>query len=448
MYQTLLSAGNGQAFDPINTPGYWHNNPAYASVHTQSPHDGSDGLVTGGMDDRFDFQLVSGELMDNEGVSYIPGSYHAFGNNGTSYNQAVNYFANTYPVSDAVLDALAHASDHLPVVADYQLPAKMHVQAGTIPERVLVGASVNIPLTVTNVAPVSFSNGADELDYLVTGTGDVFGFASGAADPLATGNAHNLVLDTSAAKLASGSLAVNSDSQNVANGAFLRAYQADVLDHAEASFSASQDIDLLTIDFGTLATNSGVIEQPFSIHNIEQTAGYTAGLDLDSFDTSGDIATLATDLSTFLGLIAGGSNAFTASLDTSVAGSFSSTYTLYVGDEDLPGALSGNNLTIHLLANVVAVLDGDLNADGFVGVDDLNIVLTHWNQNVTPGDLTMGDPTGEGFVGVDDLNVVLTNWNNGVPTAENTQIPEPGTLSLLLLAGSALLNRENRRLPL
>ena len=43
------------------------------------------------------------------------------------------------------------------------------------------------------------------------------------------------------------------------------------------------------------------------------------------------------------------------------------------------------------------LLEGDLNGDGFVGVDDLNIVLVNWNQNVTPGDLLSGDPTGEGF---------------------------------------------------
>jgi len=90
-------------------------------------------------------------------------------------------------------------------------------------------------------------------------------------------------------------------------------------------------------------------------------------------------------------------------------------------------------------------LDGDLNGDGFVGVDDLNIVLTNWNQTVTPGDLLSGDPTGEGFVGVDDLNVVLSNWNAGTPpTAEATgTVPEPGTLSLSCLTATLLLRRRS-----
>ena len=83
-YQKLLSAGNGQAFDPIEQPGYWHDGNGYRAVHTQAPLASTyGGLVGGGMDDRFDFQLVTGELLDDEGLAYIDGSYHALGNNGT-----------------------------------------------------------------------------------------------------------------------------------------------------------------------------------------------------------------------------------------------------------------------------------------------------------------------------------------------------------------------------
>jgi hypothetical protein len=87
------------------------------------------------------------------------------------------------------------------------------------------------------------------------------------------------------------------------------------------------------------------------------------------------------------------------------------------------------------------VLDGDLNADGFVGVDDLNIILVNWNQTVTPGDLLLGDPTGDAFVGVDDLNIVLVNWNNGTPPAGGAAIPEPASLALVSMGGLAVLRR-------
>ena len=64
---------------------------------------------------------------------------------------------------------------------------------------------------------------------------------------------------------------------------------------------------------------------------------------------------------------------------------------------------------------IPTVLEGDLNGDGFVGLDDLDIVLANWNQNVTAGDMSLGDISGDGFVGLDDLDVILNNWNAGTP---------------------------------
>jgi WD40 repeat protein len=86
---------------------------------------------------------------------------------------------------------------------------------------------------------------------------------------------------------------------------------------------------------------------------------------------------------------------------------------------------------------------GDLNGDGFVGIADLNIILSNWNEDVGPGNPQAGDITGDGFVGLDDLNVVLGNWNSGVPPVEaSSVVPEPGTL-LLLLCGSLCLRRRS-----
>ena len=85
--------------------------------------------------------------------------------------------------------------------------------------------------------------------------------------------------------------------------------------------------------------------------------------------------------------------------------------------------------------------EGDFNGDGFVGIDDLNIVLANWNQNVSPDVLSYSDATGEGFVGIDDLNIVLANWNNGTPPAAATTVPEPASLGLLLFGTLAGLRR-------
>lgn len=84
----------------------------------------------------------------------------------------------------------------------------------------------------------------------------------------------------------------------------------------------------------------------------------------------------------------------------------------------------------------VPLLPGDLNGDGFVGGDDLDIVRSFWGQNVTPGDLLSGDPSNDGFVGGDDLDIVRANWGQGTPPAPSS-IPEPGSSVFLV---SALLS--------
>ena len=89
---------------------------------------------------------------------------------------------------------------------------------------------------------------------------------------------------------------------------------------------------------------------------------------------------------------------------------------------------------------VETAIDGDLNGDGFVGLDDLDIILSAWNQNVPPID-TSADPSGDGFVGLDDLDIVLNNWNAGTPPTQGAAVPEPASLALLSLGVAAALRR-------
>lgn len=91
------------------------------------------------------------------------------------------------------------------------------------------------------------------------------------------------------------------------------------------------------------------------------------------------------------------------------------TYTVEVG------VVSGKGEYL-LNADKAPFLLGDLNADNLVGIDDLNIVLSHWNQSVTAADLLSGDATGDGFVGIDDLNAVLSNWNAIAPPAQASAV--------------------------
>lgn len=90
-------------------------------------------------------------------------------------------------------------------------------------------------------------------------------------------------------------------------------------------------------------------------------------------------------------------------------------------------------------------LEGDLNDDGFVGIEDLNVVLSNWNQNVEVGSWIFGDPTGDGFVGIEDLSVILGNWNTGTPpTIDAASIPEPGSHGMLLISALILSHRSRR----
>ncbi len=94
-----------------------------------------------------------------------------------------------------------------------------------------------------------------------------------------------------------------------------------------------------------------------------------------------------------------------------------------------------------ILTNLIgAPLPGDLDFDGFVGLDDLDLILDNWNQSVSAGDTFLGDPSGDGFVGLDDLDILLNNWNAATPPTHQgaATIPEPAT-GLLSMATLGVL---------
>ncbi len=311
--------------------------------------------------------------------------------------------------------------------------------------RVIVGQAVPAAQAVSIT-----KNGVAPTYYEVTAAGDATSTVNGRFNAFVGGAGATSINvgvtgSTATAGLLTGSVTV--DNIDVSTDGFGGSADADdvitaslnVLDHSDASFAFGLDQDLLTIDFGTLGVG-GTVNNVFDLFNLESTLGFTADLDLDSIVGAGDTGVLGSNLVPLSGLTAGSSSIFLANFDTSAPGSFSATYTLNLSDEDIAGA-TNQVLTLQLLGEVAGLLVGDLDADGFVGITDLNIVLGVWNSNVTPGDLLAGDPSGDGFVGIEDLNVVLGNWNAGTPPPPGSVVPEPTTLALLGLGAFAMLRR-------
>ena len=105
------------------------------------------------------------------------------------------------------------------------------------------------------------------------------------------------------------------------------------------------------------------------------------------------------------------------------------------GDIALLGSLNGSTgnvgaAYVFQLSTGTGLLRGDLNGDGFVGGDDLDIIRANWGQKVAIGDVVRGDISGDGFVGGDDLDLVRAHWGQGTPPA-SASVPEPSILVLL-----------------
>lgn len=123
-YQNVINPANPtfKFNDPISKPGPWSGNSSYSDYHTQSTHSSSNNCaVGGGMDDRFDFILISDAIKNGtQGITYQSDSYVAFGQDGNHFNGSVNDGSNAV-VSGAIADALYNMSDHLPVVLTLEM---------------------------------------------------------------------------------------------------------------------------------------------------------------------------------------------------------------------------------------------------------------------------------------------------------------------------------------
>lgn len=123
-YQELLDVTNPIVLiDPIDTPGSWNNNSSFQAVHTQSTRINSGPFgagAGGGMDDRFDFILISENMQTDPKLRYIPDTYKSYGNNGNCFNNDVSSTDCTGEFSQELRNFIFSMSDHLPVVMELE----------------------------------------------------------------------------------------------------------------------------------------------------------------------------------------------------------------------------------------------------------------------------------------------------------------------------------------
>ena len=345
---------DGRLKDPYTMPGLW-NNASYAPYHTQSPCNGVCIGSGGGMDDRFDMLLGSYSLNDGVGLDLVsgalPGGYGAFGNDGLHYNDSIDGGGVNFAVPLVVASALRQCSDHVPVVANLQLPAKLATTSALSFGDVLVGASAAQNLVIDDLPPPP----AATLSYSLTApagfTAPAGPFTVSALDPPAL---HALGMLTASVGAKSGTLTVNSNDLDTTAKAVL--LSGRVLAHAVPSLDSLVTTSTRTLDVGSVAVDSQT-ELDLRVFNrgysslqarISRTAQFIAGDTRFGFAAApGLVGDAVTDAITFDATGAAPNSDYTAELRIAVS------------DEPLPGALALDTLRVTLTAHV--------NANGGVG---------------------------------------------------------------------------------
>ena len=354
------TVGSNAIVDPLGN-GSWSGS-GNAIKHTQSPRStsSSGGLVGGGMDDRFDFVFSSQSAQEANGITLIPGSYRALGNDGQHYNAAINsgnnfYFPGEISRSNQLADALHDGADHLPVIVEFALPAIGSVSAEF--DRVVLGTTAvqgssltSLPVESSAVGPQS---GTIFLDSPVEGTGGLGGYP----------------LNWTCVRPAQASL---SGETYVPGGV------------VSASFELSPEPVVVEIDvwnFGFDALQSRL---------------FMDGLLSPPAPPILKVLQVPNNLGT-------GPAQIRLLVDASQAGEFTSGLVFQTRDEDIPGQTE-SILGLSLELSIGSTVQGDFNGDGLVNFNDLLIMLSGWGPcSGCPEDLD-----GNNDVGFSDILILLT----------------------------------------
>lgn len=143
------STGNDpfEIYSPSNSNNYFWRSSSFSDIHSQATR-GS----FGGMDDRFDFIMISQNFNTSSDLFYIENSYETYGNNGNCYNGSVNDISCSGFYSQTVREALFQFSDHLPIIMQLEAPQSTLSTTGYSIPATIIGSN-----TITDYLELEFT---------------------------------------------------------------------------------------------------------------------------------------------------------------------------------------------------------------------------------------------------------------------------------------------------
>ena len=132
-------------YENYNSTYFW-NNSSFRDIHSQSTRTSNIGFIddsgsTGGLDDRFDFIMMSENFNTSTSLYYVNDSYKVVGNNGNCYNSFISNPNCSGGYSQTLRDALIEFSDHLPVVMEIETPENT-LSTNLISETNFIGSNI------------------------------------------------------------------------------------------------------------------------------------------------------------------------------------------------------------------------------------------------------------------------------------------------------------------